>query len=237
MREDRNMELSTRGRRESDGEGVRTKGKTEKETEWWGSKERKEQRGWKWKRKDSRQNLLQWIELHADLWAVLGIIIHQPEWMGRLNQSDASEVVCVCLCMYWGTLILTRLVCPQKQTDFCLEQKQAACSEETSTRLPLFHRLPRRDVWTTQDRVVEAFLWCGTGICAVHGYNHGENSRQTQFYCLLCGIIIPCHWSGGMLKKTKTKNERKAATYCARQSETETLEPYGHPEGGETCPV
>lgn len=66
-----------------------------------------------------------------------------------------------------------------------------------------------------------------------------KHTRKTQFYCLLCGVITPRHWSGGMLKTSERKRESEgeAATSCARQCQAKILEPYGHPEGGETCPV
>lgn len=50
------------------------------------------------------------------------------------------------------------------------------------------------------------------------------------------------HYSSSMerwdaQKEKESESERDAATSCARHCQAEMLEPYGHPEGGETCPV
>lgn len=59
IRQDRNMELSSRGRRESDGRMMERvwgrKGKTEKGNEWWVLKEQKEKRRWKYKKGGRQQ--------------------------------------------------------------------------------------------------------------------------------------------------------------------------------------
>lgn len=129
MREDRNMELSSRGM-EGEWCGMMErvwgrKRKTEKGNEWWGSKEQMEKKGWKWKREDSRQNLLQWIELLADLCGVVVIIVHEPKEMGRREQCDAQAWACVYLCMHCSALLFslsTLPMSPPKQTNFWIWQ-------------------------------------------------------------------------------------------------------------------
>lgn len=44
-------------------------------------------------------------------------------------------------------------------------------------------------------------------------------------------------WDAQKEKEREKESEREAATSCARQCQAGILEPYGHPEGGETCPV
>lgn len=245
MREDRIMELSTRGRRESDGEGVRTR-EENWEGDWvMGLKGAKGAERMKVKKERQQAKSAPMNQAACRFMGCSGYHYTSTRVDGE-TQLKWHLWGCVYLRMCCGTLSFSLyLQLVSSKTNWLLSWTETSRLQwggvyqssafPPSTYLVLLVR--RRDVWTTQDLVLKALLWCGKGIHSVHGYNHIKSSHQAQFYCLLWGIITPCHWIGGMLKKTKMENERKAATYCARQSETETLEPYGHPEGGLTCPV
>lgn len=77
--------------------------------------------------------------------------IYELFWVSLyINQSgwgDSTKVtplrLCVFICVWIEALLFSldlQLVCSPKQTDVYLEQKQVACSEETSTGPPLFQK-------------------------------------------------------------------------------------------------
>lgn len=181
----------------------------------------KEQRIKVRKREDSRQKLLQWMELHADLCGVVGMIVHQPEWIWRLEQRDTCGLVCVYPHKYSGTLLFSLhmlLISSPKQTDFWVWENTLACGEATPTHIhsPLFWSLSTLCCCLRGERALDhpelgsqssALMW-HQHMCSAWVQSPLKRTRKTQFYCLLCGINTPHHWSGGMLKKTKTNSER-----------------------------
>lgn len=44
-------------------------------------------------------------------------------------------------------------------------------------------------------------------MCSARVQSLLKHTRKTQFYCLLCGIITPRHWSSEMLKRRNRERE------------------------------
>lgn len=138
MREDRNMELSIRRKRQSDGEGVRTE-RENWEGEWvMGLKGAEGDTRIKVKKEKTAgkicSNDLNCLQIYVLFCVSLYI---NPSGCG--DSTNVTPVrLCVRVCVYCGTLLFflcMQFMPPPKQTDFWVLQKVLACGEATSTHI------------------------------------------------------------------------------------------------------
>lgn len=137
MREDRNMELSVRGKKAvmegwwrgcEDGKGKLRRGVSDGAQRSKGREEDESEKG-----EDGRKNLPQWIELLADLCGVVSLYINHRRWGNSTNAMPMG--LCVCVPFYLYSCIAPHFCSPSSCRSCLLQSKLT--SEFDRTRLPV----------------------------------------------------------------------------------------------------